>query len=120
MNDIVIERYIAQSEEIVELSRTLEDSVDQCNLTLQDLDHYLELEDMTQEELRLLQNLRCLTLKERRRYKNKVAIIGQVTHRHANSATDRYKLAVRNLNGRRYSPRVVTLDKALGRDLMVS
>lgn len=114
----IIDKYLEGSAEIAELLSSLTVDVDECNLALSDLDHFLELEDLTEEELVKLQKLRKCTLISRRKAKDNVRVIDQIlpTQTEGRTTKDRYEYAIRNLRSRVYTPRKVTLEQALGRE----
>lgn len=113
----IIDKYLEGSLDISTLQRDLHSEVEECNLALSDLDHYLELEELTPEEGVILQKLRQCTLKSRRKNKDFIRVIDQIlpTQTEGRTTQDRYEYAIRGLANRVYTPKVVTLDKALGR-----
>lgn len=114
----IIDRYLEGSADISALLGSLTTDVDECNLALSDLDHFLELEELNEEELAQLQKLRKCTLVSRRKAKDLIRVIDQIlpTQIEGRTTQDRYEYAIRNLQARVYTPRKVTLDQALGRE----
>ena len=111
----IVEDYLNSSYAIAGRLIDLLGEVDECNLSLSDLDHFLELEDLSPEELVTIQTLRKCILKERRKAKDYVCVINQIVPKQIEGRTtrDRYEYAIRNLDNRVYTPRVVSLEKAL-------
>lgn len=114
----IIDKYLEGSADISALLDSLTRDIDECNLALSDLDHFLELEDLSDEDLVKLQKLRKCTLVSRRKAKDLTRVIDQIlpTQIEGRTTRDRYEYAIRNLESRVYTPRRVTLDQALGRD----
>lgn len=112
----IIDLYLKGSAEIATLLDQLQIEIDDYNMSLSDLDHYLELEEaLTVEQLKALQDTRREVLLERRKAKDMVRVIDQILPKQIEGRTtqDRYEYAVRNLEGRVYTPRKITLEEAI-------
>lgn len=115
-NNDIIEEYLKGSIAVADLLMRLGSEVDECNLALSDLDHFLELEDLDDHQLATLQKLRKCTLESRRRGKDTIRVIDQILPRQIEGRTtsDRYEYAIRNMEHRVYTPRVLTIEQVLG------
>lgn len=115
-NHKIISEYLTSSADIADLLVDLTEEVEVFNLTLSDLDHFLELEDLTKEEEMRISDLRKKSLVDRRRSKDMIRVIDQILPKQLEGRTtqDRYEYAIRNLEERLYSPRKITLEYAKG------
>lgn len=113
-----IEEYLDKSLVVANILVGLNAEIYDSNLILSDLDHFLELEDLTDEELRKITELRKKTLLDRRKAKDIVSVIDQVLPKQVEGRTtaDRYEFAIRKLKDRVYTPRKITLEDAIGED----
>lgn len=109
-----INSYLQSSIDMSGLLSKLNGDVEDCNLILSDLDHFLELEDLSDADTAMITIRRKHTLVERRRAKDMVRVIDQILPKQIEGRTtqDRYEFAIRNLDSRVYTPRKITLEEA--------
>lgn len=112
-----IDAYLESSKDMSELLVEQNSLVEEYNMVLTDLDHFLELEDLKEDEVARLTEFRKSALHNRRRAKDFVRVIDQILPRQMEGRTtqDRYEYAVRRLDERIYTPRKVTLEEVLDR-----
>lgn len=111
----IINRYLKGFVDVAELFAHLHVQVEDCNLILSDLDHFLELEDLENLELANIVIRRKQTLIDRRKSKDMVRVIDQILPKQTEGRTtqDRYEYAIRNLDARVYTPRKITFEDAI-------
>lgn len=114
-NSEIVDFYLRSSSELSELLNEMNADVDECNLLLSDLDHFLEIEELTPEQTANLTLRRKEILSRRRRAKDYVYVIDQILPKQIEGRTtqDRYEFAVNKLGERVYSPRRISLDEAV-------
>ena len=112
----VIENYLSGSYGIATLLDGLTKESNDFNLMLSDLDHFLELEDLTDVQIARLTILRKKVLQDRRSAKDSIHIIERILPKQVEGSTtkDRYESAVHNLASRVYTPRKLVLSDILG------
>ena len=113
-----IQKYIEYSEKISDLRDELEAQVEWSNLALSDLDHYLELEVLDNEERDLIVTKRHSILIARRKSKDYIRVIDHILPKQieGRKTRDRYEFAIRQLDARVYSPRSLSLREVIDRD----
>lgn len=109
-----IDVYLQSSLNMSDLREAKIVEVEDSNAILSDLDHFLELEDLSDDQVRALTSRRVKTLSDRRRAKNMIRVIDQILPKQIEGRTthDRYEFAIRNLEERVYTPRKITLEEA--------
>ena len=111
----IIDNYLEGSEDIARALENLNVEVETGNLILSDLDHFLELEDLTDDQIHNLTVRRKVILTERRRCKDIISVIDRILPKQIEGRTtrDRYEHAIRSLDTRVYSPRKIKLEEAI-------
>lgn len=110
-----IDSYVDNFKTMAENLNELQGYVSECNLKLNDLDHFLELESLEPHQMANLTLRRKVILMERRKAKDFLSIIENIVPKQTEGRTtrDRYDIAIRNLSNRVYTPRVIELDDAV-------
>lgn len=111
---VIVNSYLQSSIDMSSLLTRLNNNVEDYNLILSDLDHFLELEDLDNVDTIQITKRRKHTLVERRRAKDMIRVIDQILPKQIEGRTtqDRYEFAVHNLNSRVYTPRKISLEEA--------
>lgn len=111
----IIDTYLNGSYDIAALLDELTKESNDFNLMLSDLDHFLELEELTNEQIARLTILRKKILCDRRSAKDQIHIIERILPKQVEGSTtkDRYDSAVHNLSTRVYTPRKLVLSELL-------
>mgnify|MGYP000362612954 CR=1 FL=1 len=109
-----IDVYLEGSKDISDTLIELNAYVSDCNMTLSDLDHFLELEDLTNPQVANLTLRRRKALRDRRRAKDFMSVIDHILPKQTEGRTtqDRYEFAVRGLGERVYTPRKINVEEA--------
>lgn len=115
-NQEIIQRYLDSSKDISDLNDQMAVTVEDCNLSLSDLDHFLELEELSESQMMILVKKRKAILEERRSAKDNIRVIDQILPKQLPERTtmDRYLYAVNGLKDRVYTPKRIQLSDALG------
>ena len=115
-HDKLIQSYLQSSEELDAMSNKAQDTITAAHAVLLDLDHYLELGDLSDEDTNALISYRELILAERRSAKNLRRVIDSILPRQTGRTTrDRYEDSIRKLGDRVYHHRKVTCDDVLNK-----
>lgn len=113
----IIQKYLDGSADIADLLKKLQGNIEDYNLVLSDLDHFLELEELSPEECVKILLYRKDVLQERRRDKDTIRVIEQILPKQIEGRTtqDRYEYALHQLSERVYTPRKLVLNELLDR-----
>lgn len=117
VNDIV-QNYLEGASAIADLLVELNTQVDDHNMSLSDLDHFLELENMSYEEGLSIMAMRKESLVARRKAKDNARVIDCILPKQIEGRTtkDRYDHALHSLSERGYTPRKLKLETVLNRE----
>lgn len=111
-----IDLYLEGTSSVSTALQDLKGQINIYNQILSDLDHFLELEDLSDADILKLSIARKSNLLERRRHKDYLSVIESIlpTQIEGKTTHDRYENAIKNLGQRVYSPRQLTLTEVIG------
>ena len=113
-----VQDYLEAATGIAEAHTHLTMQVRDYGLSLSDLDHFLELEELSPDEVARITLMRKSLLAERRNAKDNICVIDCILPKQVEGRTtmDRYNHAVHGLGERVYTPRQLVLSEILERE----
>lgn len=111
-----IESYLEGTSTMIAALDKVKEELNITNQALTDIDHFLELNELNDDQLLNLVKSRSSVLLERRRYKDAQTVIESILPKQVEGRTtkDRYDNAINKLGVRIYTPRVLDIEDVIG------
>lgn len=111
-----IESYLEGTSTMIAALDKVKEELNIANQALTDIDHFLELNELNDDQLLNLVKSRSSVLLERRRYKDAQTVIESILPKQVEGRTtqDRYDNAINKLGVRIYTPRVLAIEDVIG------